>query len=271
MYCPRQWCQGAARSKKYPKVEGFNQTPESDSESDSSAEIDEPKNEKSTLAADTLPLPRERLAICEDCNFAFCKVCKKSWHGELFSCLPRPRNELTAEERASEQYLLLHTTGCPTCQARVTKQSGCNHMICFRCKTHFCYLCSSFLMPDNPYLHFNTLTLPCYMRLWELEEGDGDNVGHGYAGGAVHRAHAHEVAADHDDGNHNEQNWQNARPGQPAQARQAPQVQAPPNRGPQMPGLQRFLQLVEHDEEDEWDSDELDDDRAGNVPWLMDF
>jgi E3 ubiquitin-protein ligase RNF14 len=41
-------------------------------------------------------------------------------------------------------------------------------------------------MPDNPYRHFNDLKSTCYMRLWELEGGDGDQagLGIGYAGGA---------------------------------------------------------------------------------------
>ena len=34
-------------------------------------------------------------------------------------------------------------------------------------------------------------------------------------------------------------------------------------RGPPVQGLQRFLQMVENDEEDEWDSDELDDQEEG--------
>lgn len=40
-------------------------------------------------------------------------------------------------------------------------------------------------MPDNPYTHFNDLKSTCYMRLWELEGGDGDQaeVGIGFAGG----------------------------------------------------------------------------------------
>lgn len=31
-------------------------------------------------------------------------------------------------------------------------------------------------MPDNPYQHFNDLQSRCYMRLWELEAGDGEGV-----------------------------------------------------------------------------------------------
>jgi len=76
----------------------------------------------------------------------------------------------------------LHTTPCPTCAAPAQKTHGCNHMICFKCNTHFCYLCSAWLSPDNPYKHYNADNTGCYMRLWELEGGDGDDIGIGYAG-----------------------------------------------------------------------------------------
>jgi hypothetical protein len=45
-------------------------------------------------------------------------------------------------------------------------------MNCYQCGAHFCYLCSSWLDPQNPYQHFNAPGKPCYQRLWELEEGD---------------------------------------------------------------------------------------------------
>jgi E3 ubiquitin-protein ligase RNF14 len=45
--------------------------------------------------------------------------------------------------------------------------------------------------------------------------------------------------------------------------RPAPRVEQPRNGVPQEPrgmiGLQRFLELVQNDREDEWDSDELED------------
>jgi E3 ubiquitin-protein ligase RNF14 len=185
IYCPRQWCQGAARSKKHPKpIDPLNDTEEatSNSEVEDPAEAAKKKSKKSR--PEDIPMS-ERLCICEDCNFAFCSVCKKGWHGELAVCNPRRQHELNEEERASLEYLKMHTTACPTCSAPAQKSMGCNHMICFKCNTHFCYLCSAYLMPDNPYGHFNDLKSTCYMRLWELEGGDGDQaeVGIGYAGG----------------------------------------------------------------------------------------
>ncbi len=173
VYCPRQWCQGPARSKKTQL--SYN--------ADSDSETDEPQSYDPNSNDSTLPPPAERLAICEDCSFAFCKVCKASWHGEFYSCFPRKQFELTAEEKASEDYMRIHTTPCPTCDARAQKTMGCNHMICFKCNSHFCYLCSSWLDAGNPYQHFNTANKPCFMRLWELEGGDGGEIGHGFAGG----------------------------------------------------------------------------------------
>ncbi|KAL1870850.1 hypothetical protein Daus18300_004938 [Diaporthe australafricana] len=104
VYCPRPWCQGAARSKKRKKPEGFElHEAEDDSDSDTEAA---PK------AADGKPA--------------------------------KP------------------------------------------CQTHFCYLCSAWLDPSNPYQHFNQQpngkTTSCYMRLWELEEGDEDGQNF-FAGG----------------------------------------------------------------------------------------
>ncbi|KAL8686795.1 MAG: hypothetical protein Q9218_006859 [Villophora microphyllina] len=175
VYCPRQWCQGPARSKK---TEALDRNLDLDSEDE--AQPNE-QNKETDAPGARIP-PSERLAICTECSFAFCRVCKASWHGELIICDPQRKAKLTAEEQASEEYIKLHTSPCPTCNAKCQKTHGCNHMICFKCNTHFCYLCSSWLDPGNPYQHYNTQKNACYMRLWELEGGDGGNVGQGFGG-----------------------------------------------------------------------------------------
>lgn len=194
VYCPRQWCGGAARSKKHKKPAGLNF--EEVEVSDAESEGEEDGNGKPFNTADLL-------AICEECNFAFCSRCLQTWHGEFVLCAPkRNKDELTEEEKASLEYLKLHTSPCPTCSAPAQKTHGCNHMICSRCETHFCYLCSSWLEPENPYKHYNEQAggkvTGCYMRLWELEEGDGDDVGLGFLGGHrlpdVHEPRAREDA-----------------------------------------------------------------------------
>lgn len=186
VYCPRAWCNGAARSKKHRRPVGLA-LHESDDDDEPDETQDGENKSKDTLYTDN------RLAICEDCRFAFCNRCLLSWHGEFVYCSP-PRNvdELAEEDKASLEYLAHHTTPCPTCAAPAQKTMGCNHMICFRCNTHFCYLCSSWLDSYNPYRHFGEgpdgRRTGCFQRLWELEEGDdGDRAGHvaPFRGGAA--------------------------------------------------------------------------------------
>ncbi|KAK5993278.1 E3 ubiquitin-protein ligase itt1-like protein [Cladobotryum mycophilum] len=181
IYCPRQWCNGAARSKKHKKPSGLEFAETSDSDND------DVENEKGKKKKPAKFNTADLLCVCEDCGLAFCSRCFQSWHGEFFHCAPRRENgELTEEDKASLEYLKLHTSPCPTCNAPAQKTHGCNHMICSRCDTHFCYLCSAWLDPANPYQHYNQQpngkVTSCYMRLWELEGGDGDDVGPGFAG-----------------------------------------------------------------------------------------
>lgn len=194
IYCPRQWCNGAARSKRHKKPEGLefaessgDETPDTITEDDAAHDVDEKASTKNKSKAKKFD-PADLLSVCEDCGFAFCSRCLQTWHGEFVRCTPkRNKDELTEEEKASLEYLQLHTSPCPTCNAPAQKTHGCNHMICSRCDTHFCYLCSAWLDPANPYKHYNTQpdgkVTSCYMRLWELEAGDGDDVGLGYIGG----------------------------------------------------------------------------------------
>ncbi|KAL9003891.1 MAG: hypothetical protein Q9188_003253 [Gyalolechia gomerana] len=317
VYCPRQWCQGPARSKK---TEALDRGVEDGSDDDSPGEV---ANDGAKPPERPIP-PAERLAICTDCTFAFCRVCKASWHGEFVICDPKRKGELTAEEKASEEYIKLHTSPCPTCNAKCQKTHGCNHMICFKCSTHFCYLCSSWLDAGNPYGHFNNPKKSCYMRLWELEAGDGDDVGRGFAGGFD------ESDDDGQDDNpldelsdvdsEDEAEPPRAPPAPPGPQRRNPRAQnivvrlppariqaaierraaaapvpangvgvgrAPPEpqaqavqpapanvRLFQLPpglirrrpidGIQRFLDMARNDEEDAWDSDELDDESGSD-------
>ena len=246
IYCPRQWCQGPSRSQK-------NKFKSVDAE-DSDTGEDEP-DYYDPNAPEKLPPPAERLAICEDCGLAFCKVCKASWHGEYYTCFPRSQFEITAEERASEDYLKLHTQACPTCNAPAQKTHGCNHMICSKCSTHFCYLCGAYLSSENPYKHYNDLKEGCYMRLWELEEGDDADIGQIFEGGLARHPELEAVEVP-----------QVGNPRVPV-----PEAEVIPPRGEgqalrqqeQGPGndrgLQRFLELVQNDEEEDWDSDEMEE------------
>ncbi|RKF57440.1 E3 ubiquitin-protein ligase itt1 [Erysiphe neolycopersici] len=163
VYCPRKWCEGAARSSKHHRSLSLDDT--SNLYEQSETDIENPEK----------PSTQNKLSVCEDCLFAFCNRCFQSWHGDFTLCVPKPSGELSEDDKASLNYLKYHTTACPTCEVPSQKSYGCNHMICFRCNTHFCYLCSNWLSPSNPYKHYNTISSSCYMRLWELEEGDAED------------------------------------------------------------------------------------------------
>ncbi|KAF3399853.1 E3 ubiquitin-protein ligase itt1 [Penicillium rolfsii] len=327
VYCPRQWCQGAARSKRHPKPTDPMAEADDAEGSDEEEEVTfDPLGEKGEL-----PPVAERVAICEECNYAFCSVCRKGWHGELVMCLPQRKvDELSAEEKATQEYMRLYTSQCPTCTVPCQKRMGCNHMRCFQCDTHFCYLCSAWLSPDNPYSHFNQTSSTCYNRLWDLEGGDGldpegaealhqipeallvfDDEDHDRAPPEVGIGVETETEWSSSDEDDDRPEWdfdfsdddqaRQLRPPPPAPvpprvpgvnhpgpdaaaraamereeqaramaeirnrnrnrpARRAEQARNGPLQEPRgMIGLQRFLELVQNDREDEWDSDELED------------
>jgi E3 ubiquitin-protein ligase RNF14 len=198
IYCPRQWCQGPAypEHRKKKEDDDYGDFDNSDEEEEEAREMPKTYDEFTKY-----PMSK-RLAICSDCRYAFCWICRKTWHGThktaRIHCNPRDPKMMAAEEQATAEYLKRYSTPCPTCDSPCQKTHGCNHMTCFQCKTHFCYLCSSYLNEGNPYSHFNQENGKCYMRLWELEEGDEEGVENFRGGGRPIPAPA-PVVADADD------------------------------------------------------------------------
>lgn len=177
VYCPRMWCQGAARSKRYPKLEDFYKdevfyaVDEGEIDEDDFLPIFDP-----FAPPESLPPMGKRVAICEDCGYAFCIVCRRGWHGEAALC-PIPVNEpeeVNEEDEASNHYLVLNTTSCPKCGFRCQRSVGCNHMTCFKCQTDFCYLCSIWLPPDDVYSHYRDTKAFCYTRMFYTENDSGE-------------------------------------------------------------------------------------------------
>ncbi|EMC96247.1 hypothetical protein BAUCODRAFT_33592 [Baudoinia panamericana UAMH 10762] len=325
IYCPRTWCQSPARSNKYPPIPADLTLYAGDDSSSDEDHVESGANRDGSATSGKASKgppadPADRLAVCEKCNLAFCRVCYMGWHGPFARCFPRDPTELSAEEKASYDYIRLHTSPCPTCSSPTQKTMGCNHMNCFQCNTHFCYLCGAWLDGGNPYQHFNKPGSECYQRLWELEEGDegqGPEDGRGFAGGRRWEQMAIEAAREADAAEaaqlaqvemvappaaaaqlepiavHMAQIRLNDEPVVEAQVRQRPNGRRRQNPFPARPpaqgqaqavrrheragagrngtnqrgnplaqddGLQRFLELAQRDEEDGWDSDELDED-----------
>ncbi|KAI9672275.1 MAG: translation termination inhibitor protein itt1 [Alyxoria varia] len=204
IYCPRQWCQAPARSKRVAKydtknLEDIPPDSSSDEEGDDGEEQiphegqqaphdgvnannnnnNPPRTSQKRATPATPPAPPantpppDRLTICSRCTLAFCRICLKSWHGDFLNCRPTPSDPtaLSPSDIASLEFIRKHTSACPTCLAPCQKIRGCNHMRCATCETHFCYLCGAWLDRGNPYKHFGNRGGSCYMKLWEFEEG----------------------------------------------------------------------------------------------------
>jgi len=131
---------------------------------------------------------------CPGCRFAFCIYCKATYHGvspckfkssEQRAILERYKNS-SGEERvflekrygkkqlatmsatlASEDYMASHARQCPHCNAPIEKNEGCNKITCWRCNTHFCWLCGDRLPQVNPYTHFNVQGGKCFGALFQ--------------------------------------------------------------------------------------------------------
>ncbi|KAF1979268.1 RWD-domain-containing protein [Bimuria novae-zelandiae CBS 107.79] len=204
VWCPRQRCQGAAKGNNCHKsTVPLEEMGVSDNEDDDAISYSLQKvslHPKSTskdnseapkIENDTPAEKPDYLAVCEDCEYAFCTNCRAGWHGTYNGCYGAPterdlqkadqramkvaEQRRREEEQASLDYLATQTSPCPNCFTPVSKSQDCNHITCRQCRTHFCYLCSMQLSPENPYVHFNTEGTPCYEKLWVLKEGGDES------------------------------------------------------------------------------------------------
>jgi|SRR5690242_8718335 len=131
IFCPRQWCQGAMRSAKYPKITDVSHIDDSDSEAD---EVEDQSHSNTPTGPEKRLVGvrgMDRLAVCEDCTLAFCVVCLSSWHGDFVRCEPRDANQLTEEDQASLNFIMKNTSPCAYCSVPCQKSFGCKSMSSF--------------------------------------------------------------------------------------------------------------------------------------------
>ncbi|XP_040261799.1 E3 ubiquitin-protein ligase RNF14-like isoform X1 [Bufo bufo] len=133
--------------------------------------------------------PETTMGICSVCQYAFCILCKMTFHG-VSPCkvtaekLVLLRGEYLAadeegkkflekrygkrviqkavEEMESMDWLEQNSKCCPRCGTHIQKIDGCNKMTCTGCKQYFCWICMSSLSRGNPYLHFNDPASECF-------------------------------------------------------------------------------------------------------------
>ncbi|XP_039207185.1 E3 ubiquitin-protein ligase RNF14 [Crotalus tigris] len=143
--------------------------------------------------------PSCTMGICSRCNYAFCTLCKMTYHG-VSPCkvtaekLADLRNEYleadqttkqfwekrygkrviqkALEEMESKKWLECNSKSCPCCGTPIEKLNGCNRMRCTACMQYFCWLCMRALSRINPYKHFSDPGSPCFNLLFQMMEID---------------------------------------------------------------------------------------------------
>ncbi|CAL1288271.1 unnamed protein product [Larinioides sclopetarius] len=79
---------------------------------------------------------------CPICNNSICTQCKELFHYGM-SC---SWNKICKgdEDYSLKMWMEADPEGrktCPSCSAPIEKNGGCNHMTCWKCKCHMCWLC----------------------------------------------------------------------------------------------------------------------------------
>lgn len=151
-----------------------------------------------------LPVMQEpgcTMGICSSCNFAFCTLCRLTYHG-VSPCkvtaekLIDLRNEYlqadetnkrfleqrygkrviqkALEEMESKEWLEKNSKSCPCCGTPIEKLDGCNKMTCTGCMQYFCWICMGSLSRANPYKHFTDPASPCFNRLFHAVDVNGE-------------------------------------------------------------------------------------------------
>jgi hypothetical protein len=95
--------------------------------------------------------PRAPIFACPTCHAQTCILCGLIAH-DGFSCEQMRLKDPTTLIHAKMNEALVRI--CPTCDAQILKEVGCNRMECPRCGTWFCYFCRQLIPKDVGYLHF---------------------------------------------------------------------------------------------------------------------
>ncbi|GFU33438.1 ATP-dependent RNA helicase DEAH12, chloroplastic [Nephila pilipes] len=92
---------------------------------------------------------------CPACDNSVCTKCQELYHYGMSCSL----NKLSKgdEDYSLKMWIEEDSKGrkmCPNCSSPIEKNGGCNHMTCWKCKSHMCWLCLQiFPTADSVYDH----------------------------------------------------------------------------------------------------------------------
>lgn len=99
---------------------------------------------------------------CSRCKGNFCVNCKKQVFGFGHEALCKIE-DMKKNNAEDLRWLNEHTTPCPRCFIRIEKNKGCNHVVCPKCATHFCFLCKEEIV-GLPVDHYKNPNKICYQK-----------------------------------------------------------------------------------------------------------
>ena len=71
-----------------------------------------------------------------------CPCCLKDFHLDALSEFQLPNTSAgTAADAATQRWKNTNTRPCPRCASPITKDGGCNHVRCAKCRADFCWAC----------------------------------------------------------------------------------------------------------------------------------
>ncbi|KAJ6548129.1 hypothetical protein DFH09DRAFT_1281597 [Mycena vulgaris] len=77
---------------------------------------------------------------CPSCLIQICPACNVEYHDGM-SCAEHQDNLTGGLAALAEWRKKNGVKQCPNCHADIEKNGGCNHMTCFFCRTHICWIC----------------------------------------------------------------------------------------------------------------------------------
>lgn len=87
------------------------------------------------------PKPENQPLKCAACGGSWCYACHAPWHEGLSCRQFRKGDRLLKAWARTTAHGQVNAQRCPKCKIFIQRITGCDHMHCARCKTHFCYRC----------------------------------------------------------------------------------------------------------------------------------
>jgi hypothetical protein len=101
------------------------------------------------------PASPSRCVVCSACRLDYCAVCETRWHGT--EPCPKKKTTMPVPDPKAFEARHIDAKSCPGCKALVSKEDGCNQVVCGGCKLQFCWTCLLPLNEHHPQRHVNVI------------------------------------------------------------------------------------------------------------------